>query len=153
MITGELKSKVDRVWEAFWSGGSSSNPREVIEETAYLLPARCLDHLETLALMKARITVKADGLQFGSDEQELRWSGFKNAEPAGFNIRQIRSINLIATELTATGVVEAVRPYESPYTGHAPTGPDDVFGETDVDNIGTILNTARDNALPECDVA
>jgi hypothetical protein len=30
MITGELKNKVDRVWDAFWSGGIS-NPLEVIE--------------------------------------------------------------------------------------------------------------------------
>jgi type I restriction enzyme M protein len=31
MITGELKSQVDRVWDAFWSGGIS-NPMEVMEQ-------------------------------------------------------------------------------------------------------------------------
>jgi type I restriction enzyme M protein len=31
MITGELKSKIDRIWDAFWSGGIS-NPLEVIEQ-------------------------------------------------------------------------------------------------------------------------
>lgn len=35
MITGELKSKIDRVWDAFWSGGIS-NPLEVIEQITYL---------------------------------------------------------------------------------------------------------------------
>lgn len=30
VITGDLKSKIDRVWDSFWSGGIS-NPLEVIE--------------------------------------------------------------------------------------------------------------------------
>jgi hypothetical protein len=32
MITGELKSKVDRIWDAFWSGGIA-NPLEVVEQS------------------------------------------------------------------------------------------------------------------------
>ncbi len=31
MITGELKAKVDRIWDAFWSGGIA-NPLEVMEQ-------------------------------------------------------------------------------------------------------------------------
>jgi len=27
VITGELKSKIDRVWDAFWSGGISNPSR------------------------------------------------------------------------------------------------------------------------------
>ncbi|MCG5434442.1 DEAD/DEAH box helicase family protein [Mycobacterium sp. MYCO198283] len=65
-----------------------------------------------------------------------------------FNADQIRFINLIVNELTANGFMEPVRLYESPYVDHAPTGPDDVFGEADVDNIVAILNTVRDNAAP-----
>ena len=30
MITGELKNKVDKIWEIFWTGGIT-NPLEVIE--------------------------------------------------------------------------------------------------------------------------
>ncbi|QUR65692.1 DEAD/DEAH box helicase family protein [Mycobacterium spongiae] len=66
-----------------------------------------------------------------------------------FNADQIRFVNLIVTELTANGVVEPARLYESPYIDHAPTGPDDVFCESDVDSIISILNTVRDNAAPE----
>jgi type I restriction enzyme M protein len=44
VITGELTSKVDRVWDAFWSGGIS-NPLEVIEQITYLLFIRRLDDL------------------------------------------------------------------------------------------------------------
>ena len=31
MITGELKNKVDKIWEIFWTGGIT-NPLEVIEQ-------------------------------------------------------------------------------------------------------------------------
>ncbi len=36
MITGDLKSKIDAVWNDFWSGGIS-NPLEVMEQLTYLL--------------------------------------------------------------------------------------------------------------------
>ena len=41
VITGEMKSKIDRVWDAFWSGGIS-NPLEVIEQIDAALIARTL---------------------------------------------------------------------------------------------------------------
>jgi type I restriction enzyme M protein len=80
VITGELKNKVDRVWDAFWSGGIS-NPLEVIEQITYLLFIRRLDDLNILAEKKARRTGKAEGIRFGADQQDLRWSVFKNDEP------------------------------------------------------------------------
>lgn len=46
MLTGELKSKIDRIWDAFWSGGIS-NPLEVIEQITYLLFLKRLDILQT----------------------------------------------------------------------------------------------------------
>ena len=33
MITGTIKTQVDSIWNAFWSGGIS-NPMEVIEQRA-----------------------------------------------------------------------------------------------------------------------
>src|SRR4051812_25113747 len=82
MITGELKSKIDRVWDAFWSGGIS-NPLEVIEQITFLLFIRRLDDLNTLAEKKARRTGKAaEGIVFGPQQQDLRWSVLKNDEPA-----------------------------------------------------------------------
>ena len=57
VITGELKSKIDRIWDAFWSGGIS-NPLEVIEQLTYLLFIRRLDDVQTLAERKANITGK-----------------------------------------------------------------------------------------------
>ena len=35
MLTGELRSKIDNVWNAFWAGGIA-NPIEVIEQNSSL---------------------------------------------------------------------------------------------------------------------
>jgi type I restriction enzyme M protein len=81
MITGELKGKIDRIWDAFWSGGIS-NPLEVIEQITYLLFIRRLDDLQTLAESKARATGgPIENPVFLPDQQQLRWNQFKNAEP------------------------------------------------------------------------
>lgn len=58
MVTGELRSKVDRVWDAFWSGGIA-NPVEVIEQITYLLFIRRLDEIHTREERKANRTGKA----------------------------------------------------------------------------------------------
>ena len=47
MLTGELRSKIDKVWNAFWAGGIA-NPLEVIEQITYLLFMRGLDEAQTL---------------------------------------------------------------------------------------------------------
>lgn len=52
MITGELKSQIDRIWDSFWAGGIA-NPLEVIEQLTFLLFIKRLDELQTLAENKA----------------------------------------------------------------------------------------------------
>ena len=47
VLTGDLRNKVDGIWDAFWSGGIS-NPLEVLEQLTYLLFIRRLDELQTL---------------------------------------------------------------------------------------------------------
>ena len=47
MITGTLRSSVDKLWEAFWTGGVS-NPLTVIEQITYLLFLKRLDENQTL---------------------------------------------------------------------------------------------------------
>jgi type I restriction enzyme M protein len=42
VITGAIKSQIDQISNAFWSGGIS-NPIEVIEQITYLLFLRRLD--------------------------------------------------------------------------------------------------------------
>src|ERR1700693_3319030 len=89
MLTGEIRSQIDRVWDAFWSGGIS-NPLEVIEQITYLLFLRRLDDLHTLEENKAaRLKQPIERRVFpaGKDPKKrpydaLRWSRFKNRAPA-----------------------------------------------------------------------
>ncbi|KOV22319.1 DNA methyltransferase [Streptomyces sp. XY152] len=81
VITGELKSKVDRVWDAFWSGGIS-NPLEVMEQITYLLFIRRLDELQTVKDKMARRGIPDTNSFFGPDQQDLRWQNFKDTEPS-----------------------------------------------------------------------
>src|SRR5450756_775697 len=89
MLTGQLRSQIDRIWGAFWSGGIS-NPLEVIEQITYLLFMRRLDDLQTLEENKSvRLgrpiahRVFPEGVDArGRPYEDLRWSRFKNFAPA-----------------------------------------------------------------------
>ncbi|WP_045216943.1 type I restriction-modification system subunit M [Desulfonatronovibrio magnus] len=81
MITGELKSKIDRIWDTMWSGGIS-NPLSVIEQLTYLLFIKRLDELHTLKERQASRTGKPIERPIFKDNQEnLRWSRFKETAP------------------------------------------------------------------------
>lgn len=80
MLTGELRSKIDRVWDAFWTGGIS-NPLYVIEQITYLLFIKRLDEIQTLKENKAHtLNTEIDKPIFTQDQQNLRWRNFKNLE-------------------------------------------------------------------------
>jgi type I restriction enzyme M protein len=81
MITGDLKSQIDKVWEAFWTGGLS-NPITVIEQMTYLLFIRRLDELQVQKESKANLLKKPiEDPLYTVEENELRWSHFKNMDP------------------------------------------------------------------------
>src|ERR1700747_2793056 len=88
MLTGEIRSQIDRIWDAFWSGGIS-NPLEVIEQITYLLFLKRLDELETAEELKSNREKKPIQKRFfpeGKDNknrsyQNYRWNRFKNFDP------------------------------------------------------------------------
>jgi type I restriction enzyme M protein len=81
MLTGPLKSQVDQIWNAFWSGGIA-NPIEVIEQITYLLFIRRLDDLQTLEENRAaRLGEPMTRRIFAKGKDKLRWSRFKDLEP------------------------------------------------------------------------
>ena len=81
MITGELKARIDNIWNTMWSGGIS-NPLSVIEQLTYLLFIKRLDELHTLKESKAARTGKPiEGPIFTSDQDALRWSRFRETAP------------------------------------------------------------------------
>ncbi|WP_143416133.1 class I SAM-dependent DNA methyltransferase [Geobacillus sp. E263] len=79
MITGELKNKVDKIWETFWTGGIT-NPLTVIEQFTYLLFIKGLDEAETQREQEAALLGIGFERIFPEDKQHLRWSKFKNLE-------------------------------------------------------------------------
>ncbi|HDU8201792.1 TPA: SAM-dependent DNA methyltransferase [Legionella pneumophila] len=81
MITGDIKNKVDQIWNTFWSGGIS-NPLSVIEQITYLLFAKRLDDIHTAREAQANLLSEAitDPI-FEKDQEHLRWSRFKDFEP------------------------------------------------------------------------
>lgn len=96
MLTGELRGKIDTLWNAFWAGGIA-NPIEVIEQITYLLFLRRLDELHTLEELKATQLKKPMARRifpegtYPEDEdkeekrisyEQMRWSRFKNLEAA-----------------------------------------------------------------------
>lgn len=89
MLTGEVRSQIDAIWNAFWTGGIS-NPLEVIEQITYLLFLKRLDDLHTLEENKAsRLKKPIERRIFpegadpkGRSYEELRWARFKNYAPA-----------------------------------------------------------------------
>ena len=84
MITGELKSKIDSLWEIFWTGGLT-NPLDVIEQMTYLMFIHDLDESDNLRAREAAML----GIPFESifagkvrvnarsiDGNQLKWSVF-----------------------------------------------------------------------------
>jgi type I restriction enzyme M protein len=87
MLTGEIRSQIDSIWNDFWSGGVS-NPLSVIEQITYLLFIKRLDELQTVEERKAaqlKIQMERRIFPKGKDErgrayEDLRWSRFKSFE-------------------------------------------------------------------------
>lgn len=77
MITGELRNKIDRIWETFWTGGIT-NPLDVIEQFTYLLFIKQLDDVETTKENEANFLGVPYESIFSEDCQKYRWSKFKN---------------------------------------------------------------------------
>ncbi|HHP7245234.1 MAG TPA: type I restriction-modification system subunit M, partial [Elainellaceae cyanobacterium] len=90
MITGELKSKVDKLWETFWSNGIS-NPISVIEQISYLLFIKRLDDLQLAKEKSAKRLGRAvkDPI-FPTNRQLSRWSNFKNLDDPEEKLRIVR---------------------------------------------------------------
>ena len=81
MITGDIKNKIDQIWNAFWSGGIS-NPLEVMEQMTYLLFIRRLDELQLVKEKKAnRLKQPIVNPIFDESQAHLRWSRFTIVNP------------------------------------------------------------------------
>lgn len=90
MITGELKNKIDSLWDIFAAGGLV-NPLDVIEQITYLMFIHDLDESDNLHAKEAAMlglpyqSIFGDEVQVGErmvDGNQLKWSVFRDF-PAG----------------------------------------------------------------------
>ncbi|MBV1818716.1 type I restriction-modification system subunit M [Anaerosalibacter bizertensis] len=76
MLTGEIKNKVDRIWETFWTGGVT-NPLTVIEQFTYLIFIKSLDDKQVQSEAEANLLGVEPKIIFDSEHEDLRWHNFK----------------------------------------------------------------------------
>ena len=77
MITGEIRNKIDRIWDSFWTGGIT-NPLTVIEQFTYLLFIKSLDDKQLNSEKEASILGIKPKVIFDKNNEDLRWSNFKH---------------------------------------------------------------------------
>ncbi|WP_284345652.1 type I restriction-modification system subunit M N-terminal domain-containing protein, partial [Escherichia coli] len=87
MITGDLKSKIDGLWEDFWVGGIT-NPLTVIEQITYLMYSRMLDTQEQRDEKRKQIAGIDFKPRFAPEQQEFRWHCCKVSDEAAFCLIQ-----------------------------------------------------------------
>lgn len=93
MITGDIKNKIDKIWDTFWTGGIT-NPITIVEQMTYLFFMKLLDDAQrkkesVASLMgvevKDPVFKKGDWLnpETGANVpyDTLRWHVFKDYEP------------------------------------------------------------------------
>ena len=88
MVTGELKNKIDGLWEIFWTGGLT-NPLDVIEQMTYLMFIRDLDASDNLRARECAMlglpfqSIFPDTVKIKDQTMEgkwLKWSVFRDLE-------------------------------------------------------------------------
>lgn len=86
MITGELKNKIDSLWDVFAAGGLT-NPLEVIEQITYLMFIHDLDDTDNKNAKECAMlglpfkSIFSDKVEIGErtiDGQQLKWSTFRD---------------------------------------------------------------------------
>lgn len=82
MITGVIKTKIDKIWTDIWAGGIA-NPLTVIEQLTYLMFIRSLDEKELETEEFETMTGEKLEKIFPQSPagQSMRWSKFKNNDP------------------------------------------------------------------------
>lgn len=114
-----LKSKIDQLWDKFWSGGIA-NPLTAIEQITYLLFMKRLDDLDLKQKADAEFTGEPYASKFEGeftlpgttqkvDKQTLRWSHFK---------RMAAEEMLSHVQLRVFPFLKELNGDESPFTQH-----------------------------------
>jgi type I restriction enzyme M protein len=79
MLSNDLKSKINKLWDKFWSRGIT-NPITAIEQISYLLFMRRIDDADALEKANASFSEQNYTSIFDGNE-DCRWSHFSQLDP------------------------------------------------------------------------
>lgn len=94
MITGEIRNRIDQIWDTFWTGGIT-NSMTILEQMTYLFFMKMLDDAQDKKEANASVLgIEPDNLVFKKGElwhnpetdrdvpyNNLRWQNFRHEEP------------------------------------------------------------------------
>ena len=75
-MTGDIKNKVDKIWEMFWTGGLT-NPIDVIEQITYLMFIRDLDQVDNVR-QKDSVLLGLKYTSLFAGKERLKWSALRD---------------------------------------------------------------------------
>lgn len=95
MITGEIKNRIDQIWDTFWTGGIT-NSMTILEQMTYLFFMKMLDdaqdkkeaNAQVLGIDPDDLVFKKEGFWHNPDTEKdvpydiLRWKNFRHEEPS-----------------------------------------------------------------------
>jgi type I restriction enzyme M protein len=87
MLAAELRSKIDKLWDLFWSGGIA-NPLTAIEQISYLIFMKRLDEADNKRKADAE-WLKRPYISLFKGHEECRWSDWKHRE-GGEMLKHVR---------------------------------------------------------------
>ena len=76
MLTGELKNKIDAIWEMFWTGGIT-NPLDVVEQMTYLMFIHDLDETDAKKA-KSSMMLELPYTSMFEGHDQYKWSVFRD---------------------------------------------------------------------------
>ena len=76
MLTGELKNKIDAIWEMFWTGGIV-NPLDVVEQMTYLMFIHDLDETDAKKA-KSSMMLELPYTSIFEGHDQYKWSVFRD---------------------------------------------------------------------------
>ena len=76
MLTGELKNKIDMIWEMFWTGGIT-NPLDVVEQMTYLMFIHDLDETDAKKA-KSSMMLELPYTSMFEGHDQYKWSVFRD---------------------------------------------------------------------------
>ena len=114
MITGEIKNRIDSIWDNFWTGGIT-NSITILEQMTYLFFMKMLDDVQCIKEANANImgvSVKDPVFKKGSwrnpdterdiPYESLRWHVFKNKDAEAMFVTVSRDVFAFIKNLNAS---------------------------------------------------